>query len=165
MLKYHSTYIGFREVPDEISLCINISGCKNNCKGCHSPYLREDAGTLLNFASIDSLIRDNEGITCISFMGGDHEWGRVLELATHIKTYHNNLKTAWYSGRDSFPYLFSEFKVMFDYIKIGSYKEEFGPLDSPKTNQKMYQVNHVPGNPITDITFKFQKQYETKNSD
>jgi anaerobic ribonucleoside-triphosphate reductase activating protein len=163
MLKYHSTYIGFREVPDEVSLCINISGCMNKCEGCHSPYLRENVGDPLNINTIDAIIEKNEGITCIAFMGGDHEWWNILELGSYIKANYDDLKTAWYSGKDEFPNLFSEFRVMFDYLKIGSYNRVLGPLDSPTTNQKMYQVNHVPGNPITDITYKFKKQHETEN--
>ena len=48
MLKYVDTKIVFREVPDEITLCINISNCPCHCKGCHSPYLAEDIGTVLD---------------------------------------------------------------------------------------------------------------------
>ena len=47
MLKYVDTKVTFAEVPDEISLCINISNCPNHCEGCHSPYLAEDIGTEL----------------------------------------------------------------------------------------------------------------------
>ena len=31
MLKFINTLVGLREVPDEISLCINITGCNNKC--------------------------------------------------------------------------------------------------------------------------------------
>ena len=44
MLKYIDTKVTFAEVPNEISLCINISNCPCNCKGCHSSYLAEDIG-------------------------------------------------------------------------------------------------------------------------
>ena len=44
MIKYKETQVTFSEVPDEISLCINISNCPHRCKGCHSPYLQEDVG-------------------------------------------------------------------------------------------------------------------------
>ena len=57
MLKYHSTYIGFREIPDEISLCINLTNCPNNCKGCHSPWLLEDIGIPLTYNEILNLIK------------------------------------------------------------------------------------------------------------
>ena len=47
MLKYHSSYIGFREIPDGITICINISNCPNNCVGCHSPWLLKNEGIKL----------------------------------------------------------------------------------------------------------------------
>lgn len=47
MVKYTDSQVTFREIPDEITLCINISGCPNHCEGCHSSYLAEDIGTKL----------------------------------------------------------------------------------------------------------------------
>ena len=47
MLKYVDTLVSFQEVPDEISLCINISNCPCHCDGCHSPYLADDIGEYL----------------------------------------------------------------------------------------------------------------------
>ena len=70
-MKYTDTMVTFSEVPDKISLCINISGCPNRCPGCHSPELWEDIGTELNEDSLTKLINKNEGITCVCFMGGD----------------------------------------------------------------------------------------------
>ena len=36
-IKYESTLITFTEIPDEISLCLNISGCPCHCEGCFEP--------------------------------------------------------------------------------------------------------------------------------
>lgn len=71
MVKYVDSIISFNEVPHEISLCINISGCPNHCQGCHSSYLSEDVGKVLNKESLETLIKQNEGITCVCLMGGD----------------------------------------------------------------------------------------------
>ena len=38
MLKYANFDIVFQEVPDEVTLAINISNCPNQCVGCHSKY-------------------------------------------------------------------------------------------------------------------------------
>ena len=38
-MKYIDTKIVFSEVPDEITLAINISGCPIHCADCHSKYL------------------------------------------------------------------------------------------------------------------------------
>ena len=52
----------------------------------------------------------------------------------------------------------------FDYIKIGSYKKELGPLTSETTNQRMYKVegvHHEDGSfsyDLVDITKKFWKK-------
>ena len=69
MIKYADTKVVFQEVPDKVSLAINITNCQQNCKGCHSPYLKGNIGTLMTAKSIDELIKQNEGINCVIFMG------------------------------------------------------------------------------------------------
>ena len=65
---------------------------------------------------------------------------------------HNyNLKVAIYSGRNNVE---SDFYEVFDYIKIGEYKEEFGPLNKETTNQRLYEIG---ADGIKDITYKFWK--------
>ena len=39
MLKYVNCGIVFQEIPDEVTLSINISNCPCHCPGCHSNYL------------------------------------------------------------------------------------------------------------------------------
>ena len=48
MIKYLETLVAFAEIPDEITLCINITNCPCNCNGCHSSYLSKDIGEELN---------------------------------------------------------------------------------------------------------------------
>ena len=47
MLKCCSYDVVCQEIPDEITLAVNISGCPNRCPGCHSPWLWEDEGEAL----------------------------------------------------------------------------------------------------------------------
>ena len=156
MLKYLNTQVTFAEVPDEITLCINITGCKNGCKNCHSSYLAQDIGTELTFSELRRLIKHNSGISCIAFMGGDSEPKRIDALASFV-TNHYQLKVAWYSGRQE---LSKEIDLQnFDFIKLGSYKEEFGPLNSKTTNQRFYKVSDGE---LVNITSKFWK-HETEN--
>ena len=68
MLKFVEYKVTFSEFPDEISLCINLSNCPFKCEGCHSTYLREDIGNKLDWETLNSLIKENAGITCIGFM-------------------------------------------------------------------------------------------------
>lgn len=153
MLKYVDAEVVFAEVPDEITLAINISNCPCHCKGCHSPYLAEDIGESLDWLSIQKLIMKNIGITCVSFMGGDSEPATVNLKAGQIKTAYPDIKVAWYSGRQE---LSTDIDLKnFDFIKLGPYVEELGPLNSRTTNQKLYKVDN---NKLEDITSKFWKE-------
>lgn len=157
MLKYVDTKVVFAEVPDEITLAINISGCPCNCKGCHSSYLAEDIGEPLDLQRLTNLIDSNKGITCVGLMGGDANPSEVDDIAQDIKEYYPELKVGWYSGRQE---LSKDIELSnFDYIKLGPYKEEFGPLNSKTTNQRFYKVN---GKELIDITSRFWK-HETEN--
>lgn len=158
MLKYVDTLVSFQEVPDEISLCINISNCPNNCVGCHSPYLKEDIGTSLTYVELKKLISQNKGISCVCFMGGDKEPWEVCRLAKLTKE--EGLKTAWYSGKTYLPGTVD--MTALDYIKLGPYQEEHGPLTSRTTNQAMYFIDHTQTgvDSVIDITSKFWKNHE-----
>lgn len=160
MLKYVDTAVTFSEIPDEITLCINISNCPCHCKGCHSSYLAEDIGEELNTDSLHKLISSNRGITCVSLMGGDSDPKEVDHLISVIKEYYG-LKTAWYSGM---PALSKDIHIRnFSYIKLGPYIEELGPLNNRTTNQRLYKVSlnsyddGTSGYELEDITFKFWK--------
>ena len=150
MIKFKDTYIVFEEIPDRVSLAVNITNCQNNCIGCHSPELRLNSGEELTEGTIDKLINDNYGIDCFLFMGEGKDRGRLLELAKYVKHYHN-LKVAIYSGRNNVE---TDFYGVFDYIKVGEYKEEFGPLNRETTNQRLYEIT---SNNVIDITSKFWK--------
>ena len=143
----------FREVPDEITLAINISGCPVNCPGCHSSYLTQDIGEELNEESLAELIKKNPGITCVSFMGGDANPKYVGELADWVHS-NTKLKVCLYSGR---PLELNDRNIVnkLNFVKVGPYIDEFGPLDSPKTNQRFYKVE---GAELIDWTYKFKKE-------
>lgn len=151
MLKYVNTMVTFSEVPDEISLCIEISNCPCHCKNCHSSYLAEDIGEKLTLDKIYKFIDNNEGITCICFMGGDSSPKEIDMFARCIKDLYN-IKIAWYSGRQE---LSKDIDLKnFDYIKLGPYIEELGPLTKNTTNQKFYKVVN---NELIDNTYLFWK--------
>lgn len=150
MLKYVDAKVVFAEVPDEVTLAINISNCPCQCKGCHSSYLAQDIGTELTFNEIRKLVKKNSGVSCIALMGGDAEPGKVNTLASFITNHYNSIKVAWYSGRQELSDSIDLFN--FDYIKLGPYKEEFGPLNSRTTNQRFYKVSDGE---LVDITSRF----------
>lgn len=148
MLKFTDTKIVFAEIPDEITLAINISGCPCACKGCHSSYLADDIGEELSCDVLREFITRYDTMSCISFMGGDGDPAEVSRLATYIKSVDKKMKVGWYSGRDELSTAID--LTHFDYIKIGSYQEELGALDTPTTNQRLYRVDG--DNSLNDIT-------------
>lgn len=151
MLKYVEERVTFAEIPEEISLCINISNCPCHCEGCHSAYLADDIGEELNIESISKLIESNTGISCVAFMGGDAEPDEINNLAMFIRKKYPNLKIAWYSGRSELHKCIELSLNNFDYIKLGPYIPKLGPLDNPNTNQRLYKVDKD----LVDITYKF----------
>lgn len=153
-MKYVDTLISFSEIPDEITLCINISNCPNKCEGCHSSWLQENIGIELNNYELYDIINKNSGISCVCFMGGDSNPEEINDLAIKIKS--KNLKVGWYSGNSE---ISDKINIKnFDYIKIGPYLKDKGPLSDKNTNQKMYEIIHFTGmNSLKDITYKFWK--------
>ena len=155
MLKYVDTKEVFAEIPDEITLAISISGCPIRCRGCHSQYLWEDVGEQLTTEVLAHLMQRHRGVTCICFMGGDNDPAEVNRLAHWLKS-NSSLRTAWYSGRDNCSPLVELANL--DYLKVGRYDAEAGPLSATTTNQKLWRVEHTDGEHLlTDITHRFHK--------
>ncbi|MCR4602568.1 MAG: anaerobic ribonucleoside-triphosphate reductase activating protein [Prevotella sp.] len=152
MLKYVNTGIVFQEIPDEVTLAINISNCPCHCPGCHSQYLWEDIGMPLDVNAIDDFVEQyGTDITCLAFMGGDAEPAAVNQLAQYIRETHPAFHVAWYSGRIRIPSSIT--KTDFDYIKIGPFIRHLGPLKERTTNQRLYRI--LPDGRMDDITSRF----------
>lgn len=153
MLRFVNYDIVFREVPGEVTLAINLSGCPHRCKGCHSPHLREDIGEVLDEDAISHLLEKYcSAITCVCFMGGDADYEKVADSAAFIRIKTDGrIKTGWYSGNNSLPERLS--LRHFNYIKVGAYVERLGGLDVPTTNQRFYRIENGK---MTDVTSSFQ---------
>lgn len=139
MLKYTEVGLSHREVPNETSLCIYLSGCMHKCVNCHYPELqRVDYGDLLSLYFNDIVDLYLRQCTCVCFLGEGRCGVFEKEEFSRYVTYANSkgLKTCLYCGRDT---NIEPWMRTFDYIKTGSYQTELGPLDSPTTNQRMYK--------------------------
>ncbi len=155
MLKYVNTSIVFQEIPDEVTLSVNISNCPCRCPNCHSRFLWDDIGTPLTTDELNRLVLEyNREITCICFMGGDAAPEQINQLAQYIRHNHPNLKVGWYSGRIRISSAID--KSAFDYIKIGPYIKHLGGLKERTTNQRMYKKTMDGG--FSDITDRFWKK-------
>ena len=170
MLKYLDSYVTLAEVPDELSLCINIIDCPIHCKGCSEPWMwdtykgeypNNQVPKILDEGELEMLINKNEGITCVCFMGGDKSPEDINKLAEFIHDkYQYKINAGWYSGKASLPKCidYSSFR----YVKLGPYYKDKGGLDNPNTNQKLYQYDkyysgYTIGKGWRDITYKFRK--------
>lgn len=152
MLKYVNTGVVFQEIPDEVTLAVNISNCPCRCPGCHSRYLWGDVGEPLTPLVLDGFIREyGDDITCICFMGGDSEPEYVDMLARYVHKAYPKMKVGWYSGRTRISSAVN--KADFDYIKVGPYIEHLGCLKSRTTNQRLYK--RASGDGFIDITYRF----------
>ena len=134
MLKYVNTGIVFQEIPDEVTLAINISNCPCHCPGCHSRYLWDDIGMPLDTGDADPV--------------------GVNQLAQYIHETYPQFKVAWYSGRLRVSSAVN--KADFDYLKVGPYIQHLGPLKSPTTNQRLYRQREDGS--FEDITYRFWRQ-------
>ena len=155
MVKYHNFDIVFAEIPGETTLAINITNCPNRCPGCHSPHLAADTGRDLDERELRALL-DHYGrsVTCVCFMGGDAAPQEIAALAGIVREVYPVLNIGWYSGCDELPEGVDP--QVFDYIKLGGWVGELGPLTSPTTNQRLYKVG--PGGGMEDITEKFRRR-------
>lgn len=70
-------------------------------------------------------------------MGGDSLFEDITELSSQIKERYNKIKTAWYSGKNSFPNLQPNNPL--NYIKIGEYQEDKGGLKQTQNKPKTLQ--------------------------
>lgn len=124
----------------------------NRCVDCHYPELQQpDYGdSLANHytAIVDLYIRQ---ATCICFLGegscSEDEREELQRYAAFARE--RGLKTCLYSGRDVD---IEPWMHVFDYVKVGSYKPAYGPLNSSSTNQKMYRKE---GSAFVNITSVF----------
>jgi len=165
MIKYKPDTVSvvFAEVPDYVTLAIEITNCPGHCEGCHSPWLREDIGEELTPEVLDELINKNKGVNCICFMGEgkDPEALKRLAFGIHLRSDYP-YKVALYSGREEVE---DEYNAYFDFIKVGPYIPEKKALNFKTTNQRLYQITRNFDEEAgkveiirEDITYKFWKK-------
>jgi len=122
----------FQEVPDEISLCFSITGCKVGCKGCHSTELWQASNgiALTNQTFIQWLKKYQGLISCVVFFGGEWQPSALIEKLIIAKNF--GLKTCLYSGEKHIDINISQH---LNFLKTGKWQPELGGLDSSTTNQ------------------------------
>lgn len=135
---YHYNFaIVFQEVPGEISLCFNISGCPLRCSGCHSPYLwKEKSGEKLTEDLYNEKLNQYRSMaTCVLFMGGEWHQNQLIKYLEKAKKL--GYKTCLYTGREQVDEAVLKHLT---WIKTGKWNPKLGGLDNLKTNQKFIEV-------------------------
>lgn len=136
-MKIYSTEVSFAEVPDEISLLVNVAGCDLNCPGCHWNEIQDKK--IFNF-TIDDLMAEIDKnlplITTVCFMGG--EWHHRQLLSMLRATRERNLSTCLYTGKKS---VTCDLKDNLDFLKTGKWIASRGGLDAETTNQVFMDLN------------------------
>ena len=159
MIKYvpEMTNVVLEEIPDRLTLAIDISNCTGLCEGCHSPFLRRDVGVELTPEAIDSLIAGNFGINCFLFLGEGNDHAALMAAASYVRRAYPSLALGLYSGREIVE---EDVWELFDYVKIGPFRPSCGPLNKTTTNQRLYRILHNADGTRTvdDITFRFWRK-------
>lgn len=135
-LRFIDPQISLQEVPGEITLIFQITGCPHQCVGCHSVELWSQNGYELSMLSFKAAIERYAGlITCVCFFGGEWASEELSAYLTEAKKL--GYKTCLYSGAIDVE---SNLKTHLNYLKIGPWIESLGGLDKKTTNQKFINM-------------------------
>lgn len=138
-----SAGITLTEIPDRISYFIELGNCSKHCPNCHSPYLSDTVISPPDLAGVERMVEHaaERGADAIVLMGGTTNGIRDDDLITICQTLGNILPIGLYSGRDDEERdKYIALRGNLHWLKTGSYQEELGGLDSPRTNQRFYEL-------------------------
>lgn len=166
-----STGITLTEIPDRIAYFIELGNCTQHCPNCHSPYLSDTVISPPDLAGVAHMTEraTKTGADAIVLMGGTTNGISDADLITICQTLGSILPLGLYSGRDD-----EERdkdiarRGSLHWLKTGSYREELGGLDNPRTNQRFYELedhfvfdhngSYIQTDTIFhDLTYLFQK--------
>ena len=138
-MRFKEYNIVFQEIPNEVSLCLSITGCNLRCDGCHSPFLwSKKTGDILSLCDLENILKKYENIiSCVLFMGGEWHEDELISFLKYIRNL--GLKTALYTGLE-FNSISENLINNLDYLKYGPWIKELGGLDSNLTNQKLLDL-------------------------
>lgn len=177
MIKYLGYTVTFQEIPDEVTLCFNITNCPHRCIGCHSPELQQDVGKDLEPDILPIINKYFDGITCVCFMGEGNDLDALLRCMYSVSNNYPDLKIALYTGLDNAldtQYVTGHHtdrdihEPLVSYLKIGKYDPDKGGLSNPSTNQRLLYHDYIGLENFfdKDITSKFwQKGFHNDKKD
>jgi anaerobic ribonucleoside-triphosphate reductase activating protein len=138
---FYNNNVVLQEVPDEITICFNISGCPIGCPGCSWKNTTIKPRELTRELYTEILTQNTGLASCIAFMGGEWKRAELIALLTIAKSY--GFKTCLYTGQTTIDV---EILKLLNFIKLGPWRANLGGLDSKETNQaffKLENLNHI----------------------
>lgn len=137
--------VSLNELPGEMAVALVFGNCTQKCKGCHSDYLQTPIFTDLwqDLEVLKTKVKKqrDHGATAVVLMGGTTNGVEPGDLEKLIKELATILPVGIYSGLPE-KALYHKFLRGIEgltWLKTGSYIEELGGLETPGTNQKLYQ--------------------------
>ena len=161
MIRFTEHSVVFAEIPGHIALAINVSGCAYRCKGCHSPHLQQDVGEDLEQMLPRLLDTYAQYVDVVCFLGEGNDAHALAKCVRMCKQ--NGLMTALYSGAETeaaIPVLSLLQPGELDFLKLGPYMEDKGPLNVPTTNQRLCRLSPDGPTDITHLLWKESSSHE-----
>ena len=140
----------FIDYPDKTAMIVFMAGCLHNCKGCQNPEL-QDPNHGVN-TSTEELIQTFQKMSlcdCVVFSGGDPLY-QTPALLEACEAFSKICEIGVYTGHkleDVPQELFSQI----NFLKTGPWIEEMGPLSSPTTNQKCWDI--IDTKPVENLLY------------
>lgn len=136
--------ITFAEIPDRMAVYIELGDCCLHCKGCHSPELctpMTQGAELVDILEYVQSALDN-GANAILVLGGtDCNHFKRETLIDMLQALSQLGAVCLYSGSDDTKGIQQLASLgNCTWVKVGSYKEKLGGLQSKTTNQRFYKA-------------------------
>jgi hypothetical protein len=156
VVKYYNAMVVFEEIPDEITIAINITNCPCKCQGCHSKFLWGDIGNELTNDELEKLIQDNLGITCVCFMGGDANPEEINKLSRFEFSYDNFFKDKNIDNIKDKSYY--KLRIAQSIIRVVFSKEKYLYIDESSKTSKYFEYYFIKNLIDKDLEIT-QKKY------
>ena len=138
---FYNENVVLQEVPDEISICFNISGCPLNCVGCSWRNTELKPRELTRELYEEILEKNKNLASCVVFMGGDWKRAELAALLSAARA--KGYKTCMYTGKTTVDL---DLLQLLDFVKLGPWQANLGGLDRETTNQAFFKIeklNHI----------------------
>lgn len=138
-MKISSIETTFLDYPKHTAMIVFMTGCVHNCRNCHNPQLQDPKfGSDITLDEIVVEYKKRPLCKAIVFSGGDPLFQKE-SLIEYCKELSKIAKIGVYTGY-SVSAVPEELLKYISFLKTEPYIEELGGLESPKTNQKCWDV-------------------------